>query len=441
MTAAQTYELQQQATHTDSPDSSLLAQIAAAQKEIGGVVFYVAEDNLPELEKRLKALNRKAERIGAEPITLTRTEEVGIESYVTDTYSTRALKFQHRYVILTGTTPKIEGFTMIAALAHTDAGTLVHRVPMMMLGDEKIYSEINLSEYTDAEPHCDHCNKIRSRNNTYIMHEEATGEIKQIGRTCLRDYTGSNNPEQIAKLLEYVWEWMRGASAHGEQPIVPTRDFLAHAAVLARGNNGYYRKGLGWNAWSNYFDAAQDRRDKRGPLYVTPVEGDYDLADRTLAWGRDMEPQTNEFMENLRKTISVDAVADKTQGILGYAPTAYQKATDQLAAKKAEAEQVAADFIGSPGVRLTRKLTVERIRQMASAYAEGYVPMYIMKDEFGNPVKWFASSWSAGMKEGGTYLVKATVKKHDDHEKFGKSTLITRAKVEEIISEPAEEAA
>jgi hypothetical protein len=49
------------------------------------------------------------------------------------------------------------------------------------------------------------------------------------------------------------------------------------------------------------------------------------------------------------------------------------------------------------------------------------------------------------MKVGGTYKVKATVKKdgdypgHEDHPKYGKTTHLTRVAIQDTISEPAED--
>lgn len=56
--------------------------------------------------------------------------------------------------------------------------------------------ELDLSSYNHCIPTCEHCGRDIRRNFTYIVHNTDTGEFKQVGRTCLKDYTGID--------LEYV---------------------------------------------------------------------------------------------------------------------------------------------------------------------------------------------------------------------------------------------
>lgn len=88
------------------------------------------------------------------------------------------------------------------------------------------------------------------------------------------------------------------------------------------------------------------------------------------------------------------------------------------------------DFIGVVGERLTREFTVKRIITCRSAYAPGGTkPLYVLEDQYGNPAKWFASTWATGLEVDQEYTISGTVKKHENHPRFGMFTLLTRCKV------------
>ena len=69
------------------------------------------------------------------------------------------------------------GWQVIAKIEHGDAGNIV--TPFTDATDNAWYS---------AEHKCDHCNSNRFRAVTFIV--EKDGIRKQVGRTCLKDYTG-----------------------------------------------------------------------------------------------------------------------------------------------------------------------------------------------------------------------------------------------------------
>jgi hypothetical protein len=192
-----------------------------AQAEIGGVVMCIeTEANLPKAIKRMESLSKRAVKLGLDPITLKVTDETVILNYAYDydgTY-THDADFLHTYCILSGGTPKVEGFHFLASIEHTPAGNLVKKVPVLSAqmrglvasGPEDKAREaleaIDVTKYRTVDPTCDHCGLIRSRKDTYLVYNDATGEIKQVGRTCLRDYTGADNPEAIVKFLEMYFE-------------------------------------------------------------------------------------------------------------------------------------------------------------------------------------------------------------------------------------------
>lgn len=393
---------------------ALYQEVEAAQQAIGGSVFCIARDNVAELEKRLASLNKKASKLGCAPITLTLTNETVLLSYRINE-STRSHEFEHVYAVLNGSAPELPGFDLIAVIDHTQAGSLLYRVPQKFLSGGKIVSgvtSLDLASYRDATPVCDHCNKIRSRNQTFLVHSHAADDVRQIGRTCLKDYTGGNDPEAIAKVLEYVNEWMRNArSSRGTTPVTKTKEILAYICNAIR-TQGYMKGVTKAVAWGNMDDSLVD-----------PSKADEDKAQAIIDWATAMTP-SGEFMEDIKK-VCVSELADRrTMGLLTYSPLAYDKERAIAAAPKGEV-----DFIGAIKERITRQFKVMKIISVNSIYSDdGTKPLYVLEDEYGNPAKWFASSWS-DLEVDEEYTITATVKSHDDHPKFGKSTALTRCKV------------
>ena len=81
-------------------------------------------------------------------------------------------------------------------------------------------------EYWDVnKTECDHCGTLRARTKFAIIRNVETGEIMQVGKSCLREYTHSMEDEinkiyRATDLYEFI-------ASFGWDDYVPTRDFLA----------------------------------------------------------------------------------------------------------------------------------------------------------------------------------------------------------------------
>ena len=115
----------------------------------------------------------------------------------------------------------IAGWVFVATLDHeadegADEGTAIRRAPVgsrliSRIGEEAATAveSADLTAYRHGGNDCDHCGFNRRRKQTYVLYEAETGELRQIGSTCLKDYTGAHNPERIA-----AWaEWLEGCTA------------------------------------------------------------------------------------------------------------------------------------------------------------------------------------------------------------------------------------
>lgn len=84
----------------------------------------------------------------------------------------------------------------------------------------KFYSrEVKIPDkFRTSKPICEHCGITRKRSDTYLIYNEETKEIKQVGSTCLLEYTGGLDANSIATLNKVQQEdYFRGFYEFSEE--------------------------------------------------------------------------------------------------------------------------------------------------------------------------------------------------------------------------------
>jgi len=172
-------------------------------------LFEIPAENMPKFEKQIAALSKKSVKlIGQEirPFTFSHEEKTLADGRTHRVYS----------VMLTAEVPKLNGWTFVARLDHSnDTGTIIRMVPNAGSLPEAFRSATNTR--------CDHCNVNRFRRDTFVVRNDETGEFKQVGSTCLKDFFG-HDPMKIAKLAEllgYAYECGRAANEWGVEGLNP----------------------------------------------------------------------------------------------------------------------------------------------------------------------------------------------------------------------------
>jgi hypothetical protein len=154
--------------------------------------YTIPAQNLGRLEESLEKLNKKAKKLKTPAITLKILErrEVKRQDW------TGLLTWLEVYYLVEveGVEPVKEGgWEFLATIQHLESGNIVRKVP----GTD----EIDTKAYRHTPPHCDHCKQTRDRKDTYLV-KSGEGEIKQLGKTCIKDFLGHGDPEAIARELE-----------------------------------------------------------------------------------------------------------------------------------------------------------------------------------------------------------------------------------------------
>lgn len=387
--------------------------------------------NLGELESKIAEINKRATKLGVTPISLdilgTETKTVMVNAYtgVKRTYQMTRIAIDGAAVKLPG------GWQFIAAIQPTDAGNLIRTVP----GEE-----IDPSWRTVDGSFCDHCKLKRSRAETFLVRDES-GTVRQIGRSCLRDFLGHVDPEHLASMASLIANLSGSLDYEDEYERQPrgaarfsTREFVATTSALVRclgwisrasSQNGHGQATADWARAILAGYLSKDEKSKLESNGFAILPEDESLADSAIAWGRELTG-SNDYQWNLRVSLSDEWLPRKSEGIAASVVTAYQKHLGYETEKRVKADSEASSaFLGKVGERITTEAVITSVRPIESDWGTSTLVMFNAQ---GNILKWFYSGFLSADEIGETVKVTGTVKAHETY-KGVNQTALTRCKL------------
>lgn len=418
---------------------------------------WMPEANLINLQVKLVKLNKRAAKIGCAKATLevvnTRTDYRHISNRFgehmggtlpANCHGCRPMPMVQ--ITLVSEPVQVAGWEFIGTVEHVslEDGTtsaLLRAMPGKSLPDE----------YRTVPPtRCDHCHIERFRRDTYIVTNGT--ETKIIGRSCLRDFTGIDNPENIARQLE----WLAELAKLGDDDDRDERDsgyfkstftvaqVLLETAIVVRHDGRYISKTAAMEStaplapwytartvWQLLMISPQTDAEKALLEKYSVNDADKAEAVAALAWVKALSPQ-NDFERNINVAGRMAVVTDRDFGIIAAIIPAYQRAMGKAAEAKVQAQsRTEPVFVGEVGKKVSFTGTLKTVREMDSQYSK-YDKTTLMRfeDVNGNRLVWWATG-EFTFKEGDAVKVTGTVKAHDES-KYGKETKITRCKVESL---------
>lgn len=370
-----------------------------------------------DIQKRLEKLAKKAVKYGNGDISFSFGDTVIRE--VTTEYGKRSVEYID--VSVSGDAPKISGWEFLARVELLGGDeNLIHHVP----GNETILED----SFRVHDGHCDHCNTDRLRNDVYVMSDG----VKQIaiGRSCLRDFLGIDDPKSIVNRAQFFEElraiqdedFSAGFSSNGYYDL---KEVLIVAAGFIR-TKGYVSKAK--RAETGYETTGESVRCCIGNVTGYELETsneDREWANKTLEFFRNELSFGNDYMDNIRVLVKQDIVKSQHVPIISSAVIAVQR---KLAEKNDDQKE--SNFVGSVKERLRDyDLTIEKIIFLGSSqWGPSY--LHLMKDANGNSFSWITSN-KLQESEGSTIKVDGTVKTHKVYNNT-KQTVLTRVKQKNI---------
>lgn len=417
-------------------------------------VYKVPADNLPQLQERIEKLNKRAAKLEVQPIVLKVGEPIreekkvvvkdGFGGYERDPGTGMVLKetvISIFYPVeVEGQAPKYAGWTLMAALqlisanGENEAAMFIRTVPGQTLP----------ASFRHADQKCDHCGTIRRRSETFVVRHE-DGTLKQVGRQCIADFLGHQDPERYAQIAEWGFSVSEacgeaeeeGWGGGGGRESIWLADYLSYVAMCVRTD--------GWLSRSKARELPEsDRRSptadnalgamfakpsKEQPHPPRPEAEDIDLSGKAIEWlrtGLAKQADLNDYQHNLAVICTRDVVVKKGFGVAASLISAYKREMGFMTERKARVEREGkSEFFGEVGKREVWKLTVLKVIDLQSDFGASHLHRFM--DEKGNVATWFSSSQS--LEIGKTYQIRGTVKKFEEY-KGVKQTMLTRCSIE-----------
>ena len=153
--------------------------------------FKFPVSNVPAMLEHMKKFNRICAKLNLPAPVVTYLSNV-IEKKQRRDASDLILEFA--LYEIEGVSPKLNGWAFKSKLEKQDDGDEIRSVPGF---------DLPLSFHTRET--CDHCKAARKRNRYFfVQNEEEGSELLQVGSSCVKDFLGHKNPEQVAAWFEYI---------------------------------------------------------------------------------------------------------------------------------------------------------------------------------------------------------------------------------------------
>lgn len=390
-------------------------------------IYHVAEYLVPALEQAVAKLSKLGEKLGSGPVTLNRVGQHTVDGVW------GLVKVLVHFTI-TGNRPKLGEWELLGVLEHATVGNILRALPGRELPEG----------YRHKDNWCEHCSKNRRRNDTYVVTNGT--ETKQVGKSCLKDFTGHDKPEQVLNWFEVLDqierdcggdddEWCDGSGRIKAR--FGIEGWLAAVAAEIRTNGWVSRTNAMTDkpatadaALANIEDLMDGKktRGRRGTPIPVPNDDDKMTAKNALAWVRS-QPESwarTDYLWNLRVVSHEELLEQRQLGIAASLVPAYQREMGKEAEARAAAATSPSKHLGKEKERIEFTGTVLSVFERGNDFGITYITKF--QDEHGNRLVWFASR---SLEEGRSYKVKGTVTKHSEF-KGVKETTVTRCKCEEI---------
>ena len=355
---------------------------AAGAGRPAGRVFRVPPAALEQLQRRIEALGRRAGRIGVEPVRLIDTGERDASG--------------HALVVLSGRAPVLAGWTLAAIVDHRDGRATVR--PVGEHGDR-------LAAGAFATAICEHCRLRRRRTRTYVVVHADSGEVRQVGSGCLRDFLGGPDPERACRRAEHLALARAELDRAGTLAIAPDRaeasveEFAAHAARVVRVHGFTSRERARRASRPASADLALQSLEDTPDA---PERADRALADGALGWARALlatRPDLSPFERNAVAAVRAGSILTRRdRGLVCALIAVYRQ-------RRARSRHLA-----DPGARVEVTVLVERVITQRSE-RHGTVRRCELIDADANRLVWWQTH-GAPLHRGEVVTLTGRVQRH-----------------------------
>lgn len=411
--------------------------------------FYILEGRLTEAKDLIAKLQKKAVKYGCGEISI----EVGplepVRQWVRVYGEDVEVKTRHCLVTVHGEAPQVGEYTLVARITHEGGTFFIDTVPGLEVDHR----------FRDGGKQCEHCHSNRQRKDLFIV--EQKGNQIQVGRSCLRDYLGIDDPSRVIRKFQWfkdIRELGEYSECHEDEELLPEllavgcaadRQFtfvskslankLCDAADLAidrgekpphvprvtsyRVEDALHPDDISGNQLDDI-----ERRQAARDLYNSVNDDDKAKARQVTEWVRTELEGSNDYIFNLKQAYSNDYILRKRLALTLSAIGSYNRDHEiKIERAKQESEYAASVHVGTVKERLKGVKGVVKFRRVVSENDWGVVELIKILTSDGNLLNWFTGSASDDFDLGNSIVFDGTVKKHDIYKGINQ-TIITRVK-------------
>ena len=293
-----------------------------------------------------------------------------------------------------------------------------------------------------GSPVCEHCNSSRYRKYTYIVRNVNNGEFKQVGKSCLNDFTHGLSAEAAARYISLYDCLIAGET--------PEPGFRFEHYIELKEALQYIAETINKFGYVKTQDCGRSTASRAHDYYLTnngmipsyiredckremeEVNFDHtapkvlDTVSKALDWVLSQD-ETNNYMHNLKTICSLPYVRQKNFGILASLFPSHNRELAYQAKKEAEAKanaaEVTSEYVGTIKDRIT--VEVKSVTCVTSWGTDfGITRIYKIIGTDGNVYMWKTGN----LIEDTIKTITGTVKAHNEFRGI-KQTELTRCRV------------
>ncbi len=295
-------------------------------------VYKIPSDNLATLQAKFAKLGKRAKKLGLPEPTYTELKVERIQKKDDITGLVVKTYLVHHITVDPGcSVVKVQGWTFIATIQHTEEGNIIRKV-----GNAEVPSQ-----YRTVTNLCEHCNTNRYRKDTYSLQHEGGG-YKQVGRNCLADFFGHDalmyaeraqyltDLDSLGESMEDEMGFGGGGGPHYD-PLEVYLGFVAECIKLDGWMSRGKAKELDMIGCATCEVAIKHMHPRLAPqdykfLFRTPSEESFKVGEAAIEWASNIEgEEIPDYLHNIRTIARRMVFEDRDMGLAASIVAAYQR--------------------------------------------------------------------------------------------------------------------
>lgn len=253
------------------------------------------------------------------------------------------------------------------------------------------------AEYRNDSMHCEHCNSNRVRNSVIIIKDKETGDIKQIGKTCIKKYLGSSL-SQFGDLLLTIDEFMTYKDNNDIEFYLSGKymnviEFLWYCMedINIRG----YIKSNTYDHNGNLIPATSDiaRKKQRESTGITE-EQEKEVIEAVACYKEFASKNMDDFAKNVLILLECKYIESKYKNMIAFVPKFLINKRQWEQEKKEQKkinDSLVGGYLGEEKDKIEFTATLINERTFENAY--GLISIYTFLTENGHLVQWKTSKF------------------------------------------------